>query len=183
VGDGDWRKNAEGMIAAVARARAAGVPIVLAWAGKLSDDKVSRILSLAKAADAERAVRLLGFVPDDDLGCLFRRAAAHLFVSRAEGFGLTVVEAMAAGCPVITTRSGSLAEVAGEAALLVDPEDHDAITAALVRVCSDRGLRETLVAKGRERAPLFSHAAQARAMAEIYRRFTPKSAGSASPPG
>lgn len=183
VGDGDWRKNSDGMIAGIAKARAAGVPIVLAWAGTLSADKIARIQGEAKAASADHAVQLLGFVPDADLGSLFRRAAAHLFVSRAEGFGLTVVEAMAAGCPVITTRSGSLAEVAGDAALLVDPEDHDAIGQALVRICGDPALRDTLIAKGLKRAPLFSHEAQARAMLDVYRRFTPKSVESPSPRG
>jgi glycosyltransferase involved in cell wall biosynthesis len=183
VGDGDWRKNAEGMVGGVAKARAAGVPIVLAWAGKLSSDKVQRITGLAKTAGIGPALRLLGFVPDGDLGSLLRKAAVHLFVSRAEGFGLTVVEAMAAGCPVITTRSGSLAEIAGEAAIEVDPEDHEAIGLALVRVCTDTATRETLIAKGRERAPRFTHDAQARAMADVYRRVMPKRAGSSSPPG
>ena len=71
-----------------------------------------------------RRPALLGFVGDDDLSVLFRAARAHVLVSWCEGFGLTVVEAMAAGCPVVTTKGGSLGEVAGDAALTVEPDDH-----------------------------------------------------------
>jgi glycosyltransferase involved in cell wall biosynthesis len=92
-------------------------------------------------------------------------------VSRCEGFGLTVVEAMAAGCPVVTTNGGSLLEVAGDAALEVDPEDPPAIGDALLRLCRDPELAADLVRRGRDRAPAFSRAAQARAMARVYRTF------------
>src|SRR5690606_27899472 len=126
VGDGDWRKNIEGMIGGLARARAEGIEVDLAWAGKLAPSRSEAPEREARAAAVADAVHALGYVPDDDLRELYRAARAHLFVSRAEGFGLTVVEAMAAGCPVITTKAGSLAEVAGDSALAVDPEDHAA---------------------------------------------------------
>ena len=83
------------------------------------------------------AVLRLGYVSDDELRVLYRAARAHLLVSRCEGFGLTVVEAMAAGCPVVTTKGGSLSEVAGDAALQVDPENLAAIGDALVRLCRE----------------------------------------------
>jgi glycosyltransferase involved in cell wall biosynthesis len=110
-------------------------------------------------------------VSDDELRVLYRAARAHLLVSRCEGFGLTVVEAMAAGCPVVTTNGGSLAEVAGDAALQVNPEDPVAIGDALVRLCREPAVAADLVRRGRERALLFSRGAQARAMAAVYRRF------------
>ena len=78
---------------------------------------------------------------------------------------------MAAGCPVVTTNGGSLAEVAGEAALLADPEDPSAIGDALVRLCWEPALVEDLVRRGRDRAPMFSRVAQARGMAGVYRGF------------
>src|SRR6516164_6210593 len=96
------------------------------------------------------AVRLLGFVSDDDLAVLFRAARAHLLVSWCEGFGLPVVEAMASGCPVVTTRGGSLGEVAGDAALTVEPDDHAAIGSAIARLASDADLRTLLARRGRE---------------------------------
>jgi len=78
---------------------------------------------------------------------------------------------MAAGCPVITTARGSLAEVAGDAALTVDPEDHAAIGASLVRLGSEPILRNHLAERGRERAKAFSRRAQATAMIHVYRNF------------
>jgi len=117
----------------------------------------------------EDALRMLGFVTDEELAVLYRAARAHVLVSRCEGFGLTVVEAMASGCPVLTTRGGSLDEVAGDAALTVDPDDHAAIGAAMVRLFSDDALLADLAERGQKRAPQFSGAVQATAMARAYR--------------
>jgi glycosyltransferase involved in cell wall biosynthesis len=169
VGDGDWRKNAEGMVGGVARARAKGLEVDLAWAGKLDAAKQERITGLAAKASVGDRVHLLGFVPDEDLRMLYRGALANLFVSRAEGFGYPVVEAMACGCPVITTAAGSLSELAADAAICVDPEDHEAIGDAIVRVHGDPALRAELARRGKERAPFFSVRAQALAMVDVYR--------------
>ena len=111
----------------------------------------------------------LGVVSDDELAILYRAARAYILVSHCEGFGLPVVEAMASGCPVVTTRGGSLAEVAGDAALTVDAADHAAIGAAIARLVSNAELRQQLAERGRARAPQFSQEAQAKAMARAYR--------------
>jgi glycosyltransferase involved in cell wall biosynthesis len=169
AGDADWRKNVEGMVGGLAYARAHGADVSLVMAGVLSEARAQRVDQLA----AERAmgphVTRLGYVSDEDLAALFRKALAHLFVSRAEGFGLTVVEAMAAGCPVITTRAGSLAEVAGEAGLLVDPEDHVQIGEAILRLDRDQDLRNQQIRDGLRQAECFDDRAQARAMVRLYR--------------
>lgn len=170
VGDTDWRKNVEGMVGGVAAARKAGADVMLAFAGRLEPEKVQRIRDLAKRAGVEDAVRILGYVSDDDLRALFRSALAHLFVSRSEGFGYTVVEAMASGCPVITTRCGSLAEVAGDAALLVDPDDVAAIGQAIIRVSTDDRTRAELQHAGLERAVRFSCEEQARMTLRVFAR-------------
>jgi glycosyltransferase involved in cell wall biosynthesis len=169
VGGSDWRKNTEGMMGALAHARAAGEDLVLAWAGALDEGHIAGIEEKARAAGVASSFVRLGYVSDDELAVLYREAVAHLFVSRCEGFGLTVVEAMAAGCPVITTTGGSLGEVAGDAALLVDPEIPSAIGAALLRVAREPAFADDLRARGRARAPRFSRAAQALAMAQVYR--------------
>src|SRR5262249_40185555 len=157
-----------GMVEGLARARSQGADLDLAWAGKLSEGEFGIVEDAARRAGVTGSIRRLGYVSDDELGVLYRAAVAHLLVSRAEGFGFTVVESMAAGCPVVTPRAGSLAEVAGDAALAVDPEDHAAIGDALVRLHRDPNLREDLRARGRARAPRFSLDVQAREMAAVY---------------
>jgi glycosyltransferase involved in cell wall biosynthesis len=171
VGGPDWRKNVEGMMAGLAHARAQGVDVCLAWAGHLQPGHIEGIEREARRHGILESTMRLGYVDDDELSVLYRAARAHLLVSRCEGFGLTVVEAMAAGCPVITTAAGSLAEVAGDAALLVDAEAPEAIGVAIVRACREPQLRADLASRGRARAPLFSRAVQAKAMVEVYRGF------------
>jgi glycosyltransferase involved in cell wall biosynthesis len=171
VGGSDWRKNVEGMMGGVAHARAQGADTILAWAGHLQTAHIEGVEAEARRHGLEKAIVRLGYVDDDELRVLYGAARAHLLVSRCEGFGLTVVEAMAAGCPVVTTAGGSLAEVAGDAALLVDAENPAAIGEAILRVCKEPDLRDELASRGRARAPLFSRATQAREMARVYRDF------------
>ncbi len=171
VGGSDWRKNVEGMLAAVGHVRRLGYELDLAWVGHLQPAHRERVEATAREAGAGDAFRYLGYVDDDELAILYRNALAHLFVSRLEGFGLTVVEAMASGCPVITTHAGSLAEVAGDAALTVDPEDPAAIGEALRRLIDDKSLAADLAARGIARAPMFSRQAHAKATAKVYRQF------------
>lgn len=170
VGGADWRKNTEGMMGALSRMRQSGSKLVLAWAGHLDGQHRARVEHEAASAGVTDAVLYLGHVADDQLAVLYRAAVAHLIVSRLEGFGLTVVEAMASGCPVVTTQAGSLAEVAGDAALKVDPEDTSAIAGAIERLRDDR-LRTELIALGKVRATRFSRRAQAKATADAYRKF------------
>ncbi len=170
VGDADWRKNTEGMIAGLARARALGADVELAMAGVLSGERAQRVDRIAKDHGVGAQVHRIGYVHDDDLPALYRCAIAHIFVSRLEGFGLTVIEAMAAGCPVITTRAGSLAEVAGDAAQLVDPEDADAIGHAVAPISAGAELRAQLVERGRVQAEKFTFESQARTTLVAYRK-------------
>ena len=109
-------------------------------------------------ADAQKlsGVRLLGAINDEQLAAELRSAAALVYPSLYEGFGLPVVEAMALGVPVLTSNTGATREVAGDAALLVDPHSVDSIREGLIRLISDAGLRSSLAAKGRTRAADFS---------------------------
>jgi glycosyltransferase involved in cell wall biosynthesis len=109
-----------------------------------------------RLAAAHREVRLLGYVEDEDLPGLYAGAAAFAFPSLAEGFGLPVIEAMAAGTPVLTSNCSSLVEVADGAARLVDPLDVNSIRAGLEELLSDQALRDELARRGRERAAEFS---------------------------
>lgn len=110
-----------------------------------------------------------GYVTDEQLRALYQRADGFMYVSLMEGFGLPILEAMASGCPVITSNTSSMPEVAGDAGLLVDPHDASAIAAAMHALGSSDDRRRRLAAQGRARAALFSWENCARQMADIYR--------------
>lgn len=101
-------------------------------------------------------VHLTGYVDDADVAALYSGALALLFPSLHEGFGFPVLEAMRCETPVITSNTSSLPEVAGEAALLVNPRDEAAIAQAIERVVRDAALRTTLIARGAEQVARFS---------------------------
>jgi glycosyltransferase involved in cell wall biosynthesis len=102
------------------------------------------------------AVTFPGYVDSSDLEGLYAAASAFVFPSLNEGFGLPVLEAMARGVPVVTSAVSSLPEVAGDAALLVDPASVGEIAAAIIRVLTEPALRERLVAAGRRRPGEFT---------------------------
>ena len=126
----------------------------------------AEVLGHARALGLGERVRHLGFVPGAALPELYRRAEALVFPSLHEGFGAPPVEAMACGCPVAAASAGSLPEVCGDAALLFDPHDADAIADAIGRAAGDAALRE----RGLKRAREFSWAAAARRHREAYER-------------
>jgi glycosyltransferase involved in cell wall biosynthesis len=111
-------------------------------------------------------VRWLGEVRDEELARLYRGARCVAYVSLYEGFGLPVLEAMACGAPVVAARNDAAEEVAGDAAVLVDPLDPDAIAAGISEAI-DR--RDELRARGLERARAFDWREVARATAGVYR--------------
>jgi glycosyltransferase involved in cell wall biosynthesis len=123
----------------------------------------------AAAGVAERVV-FAGWVSGADLEGLYAASACLAFPSLAEGFGLPVLEAMVRGLPVACADATALPEVAGDAALLFDPESVDAIAAALNRLLGDAALRDGLARRGRERAARFSWEAAADGTVATYRR-------------
>ncbi|MBI2886692.1 MAG: glycosyltransferase family 4 protein [Chloroflexi bacterium] len=118
----------------------------------------------------ERHVRFLGYVPEQDLPPLLSGAAAFLYPSFYEGFGLPPLEAMACGTPVVASNVASLPEVLGDAALLVAPADTEGIADAISRLVRDAGLRERLRQQGLARARRFSWAAAARQLLAAYQQ-------------
>jgi glycosyltransferase involved in cell wall biosynthesis len=129
-----------------------------------------RIRRRLERMTGDGSVVKIGHISDNVLAALYRRANAFVFPSLAEGFGLPVAEAMACGTPVVTSRISSMPEVAGDAALLVDPEDADDIAAAIVRMLGDRTLRRKLRDRGLEQARLFFPEALVPKLFEVYRR-------------
>ena len=118
----------------------------------------------------EEQVVVTGRISEEDKPLLYSAATAFVFPSLYEGFGLPVLEAMACGTPVITSNVSALPEVAGDAALLVDPTSVEAIAGAMVRVMNEPGLREELRAKGLQRTRQFDWEASAARTLDIYRQ-------------
>jgi glycosyltransferase involved in cell wall biosynthesis len=116
----------------------------------------------------EPVVRFLGFVPFETLRCFYESAAAFVFPSRYEGFGLPPLEAMACGAPVVTSNTSSLPEVVGDAAIQVNPENVFDIARGIRDVLLDEELRRGLIARGRVQAARFSWERTAREVLEIY---------------
>ncbi len=115
-----------------------------------------RIRTAAAASAVAKQIVMPGYVESDDLSALMSGALAYILPSWYEGFGLPVLEAMACGTPVICSNVSSLPEVAGDAALLFDPGDAQALAAAMGRLWRDRALRRKLAELGQERAAGFS---------------------------
>ncbi|HEX8976169.1 MAG TPA: glycosyltransferase family 1 protein [Solirubrobacteraceae bacterium] len=103
-----------------------------------------------------RAIRSLGYVADRDLPALYAGAQAFVLPSRYEGFGLTCLEAMATGTPVVAAQRAALPETCGDAALLVDPDDQAAVARAVTAVATEDALRRRLIEAGRRRAARFT---------------------------
>jgi glycosyltransferase involved in cell wall biosynthesis len=150
VGGREPRKNIASLLDGYRRAAA---PLPLRLTGSAESLGAADAAALAALpAPVRGRIAFLGAVPDDAMPDLYRRAAMLLFPSRGEGFGFPPLEAMACGTPVVTTRAGSIPEIAGEAAVYVDPDDADAIAGAIRALLADDALRARLAAAGLRRA-------------------------------
>ncbi len=115
-------------------------------------------------------VLFTGYIPDEDLSAIYSGALAFVYPSLYEGFGLPPLEAMQCGVPVITSNTSSLPEVIGDAGILVDPRDADALCAAMLQLVQDRVYRHELRQRGWERAHQFTWERCAAATVDLYRR-------------
>jgi glycosyltransferase involved in cell wall biosynthesis len=122
----------------------------------LTGNQSAELLQATEAEHVRSRVDFLGMVPEDKLPALYRGAEALILTSLYEGFGLPVLEAMACGVPVVTSNVTAMPEVAGDAALLVDPRSVEQISRAIERIMRDTELRRQLVEKGIARAACFS---------------------------
>ncbi len=155
-------KRPERAVQAVAKLRDGGAgtwPLLLA--GRASAEHTARVVAAARACGAEDLVHVLGTVGRDDLAALYSAARAFVYPSTVETFGLPPLEAMACDCPVVAADRTSIPEVVGDAGLLVDPDDVDALAAALRRALEDEDLRADLVRRGRARLGVFTWEAAA----------------------
>lgn len=163
------RKNLERLFDAFAAVRNEGLPHRLAIVGH--EAWMTRSIGeTARRLGLEDAIVFTGYVDDADLPALIAGAAAFVYVSIYEGFGIPVAEAMACGAAVLTSNTGALAEVAGGAAMTCDPFDADAIAEGLRRILTDVHEQQRLRQAGPERARNFSHEAMGKALVAGYRK-------------
>ena len=140
--------------------------LVLVGAEKRGGDQVR---AAVRRLGLGSRVEFAGHVEPEELAALYRGAACLVFPSRYEGFGLPVLEAMASGTPVVAAATGALPEIAGDAAVLVEPGDPAALAGGIEQALADR---ERLVAAGLERASRFKWADTARRTLDVYRELT-----------
>jgi len=163
VGAIQHRKNIVRLVEAFERTPPGWKLVLAGSAGYGAGEIFARIKSSPRRADIEAP----GYVARETLGRWYSRARVFAFPSLDEGFGMPVLEAMSAGVPVLAANRAALPEVCGDAALLVDPEDVEALAAGLCELMGD-GLREQLIARGLNRAAGFSWERAAEQTWKVY---------------
>jgi glycosyltransferase involved in cell wall biosynthesis len=167
IGTVQPRKNYGRLVEALAILRERGYDLDLVIAGGRGwlENPLYDTICNTKLSDH---VHLIGYADDEDLPVLISHASCVAYPSLYEGFGLPVLEGMACGTPVVTASTSSLPEVAGDAALMVDPYDVEAITHALQRVLDDSDLRTQMVERGHQQAARFTWEQSAQELRQIY---------------
>jgi len=160
-------KNIDVILQQAERLEAAGIDIIVA--GGTFSIFSSRTIDLNRSN-----VHCVGYAGEDDLAALYEAALCLAFPSRTEGFGLPPLEAMARGCPVVSSNVASLVEVGGDAALYVCPDDGDLWGETIVGLSQNESLRATMSDKGRSRAGLFSWRRSAQVYLDEIERLLPR---------
>ena len=127
----------------------------LAISGKITGEQKNKLLKLAHSLKIENRIRWLGYVPDNLLPNLYSEASAFIFPSLYEGFGLPIIEAMACGCPTISSNRASLTEIGGNAAQFFDPLEIDDLAESIMKVCENTDFSQRLAKRGPEHAKNF----------------------------
>ncbi|MBR0963726.1 glycosyltransferase family 4 protein [Bradyrhizobium diazoefficiens] len=145
------------------RAKHKNIDIVLEQAHELDLAGIDLVVAgaasgifAAKPSLQSDNIHQAGYVGDDDLAALYERALCLVFPSRTEGFGIPLLEAMARGCPVVSSNAASLVEVGGDAVAYVDPDDGNGWRDAIIGLSENAGMRASMAAQGQKRAQLFS---------------------------
>lgn len=171
VGDVTWNKNLPRLVNAIKKINVTLVMVGSALVGK-EYDKTNPwnqdLLNVLKLTENDKRFIRIGFVPSEDLAAIYNLATVFAMPSLYEGFGLPVLEAMSCGCSVVTTREGSIPEVAGDAAYYVDVHDINDIANGIGEVFFNQKLQRELSAKGLKQARKFSWEKTARQTVEVY---------------
>jgi glycosyltransferase involved in cell wall biosynthesis len=127
-----------------------------------------------EASPCRERIHLTGYIPDSELAVWYAKAMIFAFPSLDEGFGMPILEAMAAGIPVVAGNRSALPEVAAEAALLVDPANDAELAGALQLIGSDQNLQNDLIMRGREHVKTFTWSKAVAETAGVYRELVPQ---------
>jgi glycosyltransferase involved in cell wall biosynthesis len=169
-GAADPRKNTAGLVGAYARLPKALRDEVRLLLVGIQDEALPRFRELADRLGVTGRVLFQGYMNEADQSAVLSAAELLAFPSRNEGFGLPILDAFVCGTPVLTGNRTSLPEVAGDAAVLVDPDDADDMTAGLERLLTDEPLRRELCARGRARAAAFTWDRTAVTAADVFQK-------------
>ncbi len=170
VGRQDPYKNVAGLIEAFEKVIRNRIPEARLRIIGPRDPRYRDVDEMIESRQLGDAVRWTGYVDGEELIRAYREADVFVLPSRYEGFGLPVLEAMACGTPVICSNRSSLPEVAGDAAVLVDPDDIEGLTGAIVSVLTDSDRSDRLRVKGLQRAALYSWRRTAEETLEVYKK-------------
>ncbi len=168
IGTQERRKNLPRLIAAFGIARRARTELELVIAGGEGDDGDAIDAAIRRLGPTTAGLHQLGRITDGEKAWLLHHASVLAYPSLDEGFGFPLLEAMQAGRPVVASTAGSIPEIAGDAALLVDPADIDGLAAALVEASSDEPVRRRLVEAGHRQLGRFSWSETARRLDDLY---------------
>ena len=168
VGTLEARKNIPSLIKAFNKLKDLRIPHQLVIGGKMGW-KYKEIFDLTNQLNLTNKITFTGYVKEEDLPILYNAADLFVYPSLYEGFGLPPLEAMACGCPVITSNTSSLPEVVGDAGIMINPTDVNKLADSIYEVLMDKGLQADLTRKGLDRAKLFSWKKCAEETQKIYR--------------
>lgn len=168
LGNTDPKKNLKGVLEALAildNADQLSLPLVMPDFG---EEELMSLLRSMGAPNLRSKIHLTGYIPNQDLPAIYAKATVFLYPSLRESFGLPILEAMACGCPVITSNTSSMPEIAGDAATLIDPFDTKSLAEAIQHLLLNASKRQELISKGLTRPPMFSYRKGAEKVFDIY---------------
>jgi glycosyltransferase involved in cell wall biosynthesis len=174
VGDVTWNKNIPRLISAMEQI---SLPLVLVgktFTNQNVDEKNpwnKDLVTVQNAIKNNKKIKVLGFIPTQDLPAIYAAASVFVMPSLYEGFGLPILEAMSCNCAVITSDRGSLKEVGGDAVFTVNPESIDSIKEGILKVIHDNTLRKNLIQKGKERIKDFTWKKTTEKTVEVYEKI------------
>lgn len=171
LGNTDPKKNTKGLLTAYSnllKEKNINIPLVM-----LDYDKseLLKLLTEINHKDLINNIILTGYVVNSDLPAIYNLCKIFLYPSLRESFGIPMLEAMACGTPVITSNTSSMPEIAGDAALIIDPFKPDEITDAIEKLYSDKKLREKMIVKGYKQAAKFTWKAMAENVLKLYNKI------------